>query len=334
MHVWSLLATASAVHQGGLRGAREVQSAKKGDGPFTFAKVWAPEPGATMTVDGPHRLDDNIWETNFGRRFRLEDDLEPVAPMDHISSARTSIGELVNAGIDAHFVPDYMHPDAFPVVEEDANANYSTPWYRLEGSNTVVPADATYGGGNYHDKVAVDHLVDPASRLPVEHYPVQAPMDSLPPFPLAAREDRINAGTARYIDQVERLRGPCDQFSEKCTVQCVPGDTVAVSIGNMKYSATVLQAYIGDALKIHSTNPIGVVSCPLAATCNPFKPCLSGTVCIEQTANSVYDWMGNLENELRCPSGTTLCSNMYQVIGATYAQKGEKTCRTNANVEP
>jgi hypothetical protein len=336
--------------------------------------------------------------------FRFLDDLDPVAPMDRISTVATEgIGQLVGTGHilsqpskAAQYVQPFLFPDAFPsvhgpncncqtppvVVPSDADKQWaataakqigipvtlpnapgargrtictcdgkeaaSSHWTITGPTNmgqnfSLVPADATYGQGNYWHPNLAGGLAAPMDRLPPWQYPVQAPSDHIKPVPSIATEDYISRRYARYVDQLEKRKEACDKVSKRCTVPCGPGDLVVLNVGNTQLLATVASADpAGGAFVVRFTpfgafGVAGAKSCPLQNECTAFRMCYGRpirlgkasetAVCAHQKVSTSHNWKGLLERKWACPPGTTMCSTIEQMVTGDVLSFNGKACR-------
>mmetsp|Transcript_115170 Transcript_115170/g.229398 ORF Transcript_115170/g.229398 Transcript_115170/m.229398 type:complete len:446 (-) Transcript_115170:142-1479(-) len=337
--------------------------------------------------------------------FRFLDDVEPVAPMDQISTVPTEgIGQLIGTGHifsqpskAAQYVQPYLFPDAFPAVHGPA-CNCQTPpvevptdadkqwaatvrkqigrpvtlpnapgargrtictcegkkdvsshwWTRAGPTNkgqnfSLMPADATYGQGNYWAPSLAGGLAAPFDRLPPWQYPLQADADHIANVPSTATEDYISRRYARYMDQLEARKEACDKVSKRCTVPCGPDDEVSLNLGNTQVLATVVSADpAGGAFVVRfaPTAARGVAdakSCPLMNECTAFRMChghpiklgraSETAVCVDQTASTSHNWKGLLKRKWACPPGTTMCSTVEQMVTGDALSLSGKACR-------
>jgi len=336
--------------------------------------------------------------------FRFLDDLEPVAPMDRISTVATEgIGQLIGTGHifsqpskSAQYVQPFLFPDAFPAVHgpvcncqtppvmvpTDADREWAAAaakqigmpvtlpnspgvrgrtictcdgknagashWTRTGPTNmgknfSLVPADATYGQGNYWVPSLADGLASPMDRLPPWHYPVQAHADHIEQVPSIATEDYISRKYARYVDQLEGRKEACDKVSKRCTVPCGPDDIVVLNLGNTQVLATIVSADPASGaftVRFTPTAAQGVAdakSCPLKNECTAFQMChghpvslgkaSKTAVCVHQKVSTSHNWKGLLERRWACPPGTTMCSTVEQTVTGDALSLSGKACR-------
>lgn len=214
-------------------------------------------------------------------------------------------------------------------------------WMKVEpvpNSNnfTLVPADTTYGAGDYWAPRLKGGLAAPEDKLPRAEYPLQAVNDKIWPSSTVAREDGVPIEFARYMDQVEArsLRCDGDGVSERCVVDCRPGDQVRAQIFSTQFDAQIVSTHDGGWTVIEfvpaaARKAKSFLTCPVEARCSVFRPCKRrlNVQCVELQAQHPRDVFGNLQTHLACPAGTEVCGTVQQVVGAKFLSKDGKTCR-------
>lgn len=282
------------------------------------------------------------------------------------------------------YVPPYYKPDAFPVVHgpickctpaaagsnrapactcrypnhiegsgktENSPATYQ--WTKIDpvpGTSDYIvrPADPTYPNGDlFLPDLEPGHegIVAPLDKMPLKHYPAQAPRDRIRPIPATAREDTIRPTRfVKYIDQVDAKSRECDKLSKACTTPCSPGDQVMVRLGNSEFSASITRAFVGNAVAVvfATAVPPSITAASLTKDCNlndgcsAFRPCYKGLKdsCEEMRDVKTHNFAGTLVSTRSCPRSTTLCRSVEQVVGATFLRKGGTTCRAAPIPEP
>jgi len=201
---------------------------------------------------------------------------------------------------------------------------------------TLTPADVTYPGGDYWGPKTNSHLVAPADVLPADAYPNQAFRSfrhSHPQLPASARKDALPVKYSRFLDQIQDRSLECDTISKRCTVPCKPGDDVQATIGNLLVQAKIVKAFVGNAVQVKFTPQLAVgaketAECPLQVGCTAFRFCKTpDSHCIREIDIKTFNWGGFLHKKYQCPPGSKVCKEVNQVIMATQARKGEKSCR-------
>jgi len=301
-------------------------------------------------------LDHNVWfGDSMNYDFPFLDNMKPVAPMDRLSSGDGAYG------MDAHYISEYINPDAFPVVHGSGcmcksatkpgekiecncgnhsdNDHYT--WLKdtpVHGTNnfTLTPADITYRAGNYWSPQHEDGLVAPADRMPIDQYPNQAPPNHVWPLPVSAHGDRIRIKYTRYIDQVHAKAEECGPNEKDCTVPCKPGDSVVMALGNTRVNnVKVIKSFVGNAVQVElvpsaAATAKETTSCKLQDACTTFRFCKGDSHCVVQKEIDSHSWTSALVRKNECPEGTKVCKTVNQVVMANILQKDGKYCRATA----
>lgn len=316
-----------------------------------------------VDAEGNDKLDSNFW-TGDSMAYQVTgmDDFDPVAPMDRVgepgSGGTPVLFDDGNPHLPGVLVPPYLYPDPFPEVQGphcnctlpanksldvlckcSKGAELESKWLRMEpvynsSDYTLTPADVSFTGGNYWIPrlKTVGGIVAPMDRYPTSAYPAQAPKDRFRPLPAVAREDRIRAKVARYIDQVEYRSEECDKVSVNCTVPCEHGNQVNLTIGNTFVGATVIGTLPGNALTVkfapaEAKDTTGGVDCTASNFCTMFRPCKYAKGCVAQEVQPFFNFADQLYQKRRCPEGTVVCRTIEQTVAASSAVKGSKPCR-------
>lgn len=209
----------------------------------------------------------------------------------------------------------------------------------ITGTNkyTLQPADITYSAGDYwKPELGSRGVVAPTEAMPRQHFPNQAPGDSIWPLPASAAGDRVAVRYARYLDQVQSRFDECDTVSKKCTVPCTPGDNVIMLLGNLEMSAQVTKVFVGNAAEVEFTpsaaaTAVVTVDCPVEASCTAFSFCrIPGQHCVHQRETHSRNWHGMLVTKFVCPPGTQVCKTVRQNLMASELRKDGKACKAAA----
>lgn len=288
--------------------------------------------------------------------FNKLDNLEPVAPMDSLHAAVGRASNLAGPS-EAVYVTKYLNPDAFPAtmgkgcnctmpkgkkMKCDCGKNFAKDnhysWLKatpVDGTKnfTLAAADLTYPGGDKWGPTPEGGLASPMDALPAKSYPIQGIGEKVWPLPVMAREDSIGMKFARYIDQVQDRSEGCNPATQKCTVDCKPGDQVVATIGNMRLNAKIAKTFVGNAVMIEyapwaAKKAKETTSCPIEATCSSFRFCKPpGKPCVNIKDKKKQNWAGMLVVSHECPKGSKVCKTVSQTLMANEVQKGGKPCK-------
>lgn len=297
-----------------------------------------------------------IWRGSMAYNFDKLDNLEPVAPMDSLHAAVGAAAELAGPS-QAVYVPKYLNPDAFPTTVgkgcnctmpkgkkmecacgKNFNKDNHYSWLKATpvdstANFTLTAADLTYPGGDKWGPTPEGGLASPMDALPPKRYPLQALGDEVRPLPVAAREDSIGIKFARYIDQVQDRSEGCDPATQKCTVDCKPGDQVVATIGNTRFNAKIAKTFVGNAVMIEyapwaAKKAKETTSCPVEALCSSFRFCKPlGKPCVDIKDKKTQNWAGMLVVSHECPKGSKVCKTVSQTLMANEVHKGGKPCK-------
>lgn len=220
-------------------------------------------------------------------------------------------------------------------------------WSRVEPipntrNFTLEAADITYPAGNYWAPHVKDGLAAPEDKLPLEHYPLQAPSDRIVVVPGVSREDRVAFKYARYMDQVEERSHDCDGdgVSDRCVTDCRPGDAVEALLGSTSLPSRIVSTHVGlsaviEYVPVPAHRAASTVDCPLQAGCTAFRVCRKlGSWCVQQEAEHPRDFLGNLHLHMVCPRDTQVCRSVQQLVAGKLLRKDGKACRPQPPLPP